>query len=134
MNYLTKTLVIVFAALFINAAKAQTGSPQVLASGGAQTTAGTQKISFTIGQVFGATYSGTTRKATIGFQQPIILESATCVGDFDNSGYINIADLLIFFSNFGCTSACGNTDMDGSGNVNITDLLQLISVFGTSCP
>jgi hypothetical protein len=134
MKYLTKTLVIVFAVFLVNAAKAQTGSPQVLASGGAQATAGTQKISFTIGQVFGATYSGTTRKATIGFQQPIILESTTCVGDFDNSGYINIADLLIFFSNFGCTSSCGNTDMDGNGSVNVTDLLLLVSVFGSACP
>jgi hypothetical protein len=133
MKYLTKTLVTVVAAILVNAAIAQSGSPQVHSSGGAQVTAGTQKISFTVGQAIGGTYAGSTRKVTIGFQQPIMIDSTTCVGDFDNSGYINIADLLIFFSNFGCTSACGNTDMDENGTVNITDLLQLISVFGTSC-
>lgn len=134
MNYLTKTLVTVVAAFSMNAAMAQSGSPQVLSSGGAQVTAGTQKISFTIGQAIGGTYTGSSRKVTIGFQQPMIIASSTCVGDFDNSGYINIADLLIFFSSYGCNSSCGNTDLDGNGFVNITDLLQLISVFGTSCP
>ena len=60
--------------------------------------------------------------------------SASCPGDFDNSGIIGIADLLIFNSFYGCTSNCGIVDMDGNGVVGVSDLLFFNSLYGTVCP
>ncbi|MDZ4824173.1 MAG: hypothetical protein SH856_11995, partial [Flavobacteriales bacterium] len=57
-----------------------------------------------------------------------------CPGDFDDNGAVNVGDLLIFTSEFGCTSGCVDTDMDGNGAVNVADLLIFTSVFGNVCP
>jgi hypothetical protein len=55
-----------------------------------------------------------------------------CPGDFNNDGFINIADLLTFVANMGCTGVCIG-DLDNSGTVGTSDLLYFISVFGTVC-
>jgi hypothetical protein len=39
-----------------------------------------------------------------------------CTGDLDHNGLVGIADLLIFNSNYGCTSNCGEADLDGNGS------------------
>ncbi len=56
-----------------------------------------------------------------------------CVGDLDNNGSTNVADLTIFLANFG-TSVAPNTngDLDGDGNVNVNDLTIFLASFG--CP
>jgi hypothetical protein len=60
-------------------------------------------------------------------------EQAGCLGDFTEDGAINVSDLLLFMSAFGCSSACGPFDMNGDGYSNVNDLLVFISVFGTNC-
>ena len=60
-------------------------------------------------------------------------ELFSCPGDFNNDGFINIADLLTFIANMGCVGVCVG-DLDNSGGVGTSDLLFFISVFGTTCP
>lgn len=57
----------------------------------------------------------------------------SCAGDFNNDGIINIADLLIFLSEFGCAVDC-TADMDGDGYVGSGDLLSFLGVFSNTCP
>jgi hypothetical protein len=45
---------------------------------------------------------------------------------------VNIADLLVFLSNFSCTEGCF-TDLDGNDVVNSADLLSFLTVFGITC-
>jgi hypothetical protein len=60
-------------------------------------------------------------------------EQAPCLGDFNNDGIYNTADLLILLGDFGCSSDCV-ADVSGDGAVSASDLLAFLSVFGTSCP
>jgi hypothetical protein len=59
-------------------------------------------------------------------------DTPTCLGDFDNNGNIDAADLLFFLSDFGCTGVCG-ADLNESNNVGAADLLIFLSLFGNSC-
>lgn len=59
-------------------------------------------------------------------------DPGTCIGDFDNDGFITTNDLLIFLANFGCVENC-ETDLDGDGIVGSSDLLVFLSVYGTPC-
>ena len=65
---------------------------------------------------------------TLNFSDP-----NTCVGDFDGSGAVEVADLLDLLSTFGNECAECATDLDGDGSVQVSDLLNLLSVFGTAC-
>ncbi|MFK7960818.1 MAG: hypothetical protein AB8G96_09860, partial [Phycisphaerales bacterium] len=55
-----------------------------------------------------------------------------CLGDFDDSGVVEFADLLSLLSAFGPCTDCPQ-DLDGSGTVDFTDLLSLLAAFGP-CP
>lgn len=55
-----------------------------------------------------------------------------CLGDFDNDGVIGISDLLVFLSEYGCTSNC-TADLDGDGIVGTSDLLIFLSLYGNFC-
>ncbi len=55
-----------------------------------------------------------------------------CLGDFDGDGVIGISDLLIFLSEYGCTSNC-TADLDGDGIVGTSDLLIFLSLYGNFC-
>lgn len=57
---------------------------------------------------------------------------AGCPGDFNDDNSVNIADLLVFLSNFSCTEGCF-TDLDGNEVVNSADLLSFLTVFGITC-
>ena len=61
-------------------------------------------------------------------------ENEPCLGDLNNDGAINTADLIILLSVFGCTSECGTPDLNDDGAVNTADLILLLSVFGQNCP
>lgn len=50
-------------------------------------------------------------------------------GDLDGSGCVDLADLAIMLSSFGCAQDCGSADIDGGG-VGLSDLSLLLSNFG----
>ncbi len=56
-----------------------------------------------------------------------------CLGDFNNDGIINTADLLFLLGDFGCMSNCV-ADMNDDGVVSTPDLLEFLGVFGQPCP
>lgn len=60
-----------------------------------------------------------------------------CVGDVNNSGAVDVADLLAVINNWGfcfleCPPACAG-DVDGDCAVNVADLLAVINAWG-ACP
>ena len=65
---------------------------------------------------------------TLDFSDPNI-----CIGDFDGSGAVEVADLLDLLSTFGNSCMGCVTDLDGDGSVQVSDLLNLLSVFGATC-
>lgn len=60
------------------------------------------------------------------------IESDSCLGDFNNDGYINTADLLLFLADFGCIGDCV-ADLNNDGVVSTLDLLDFLGLFGTEC-
>jgi glucose/arabinose dehydrogenase len=63
-----------------------------------------------------------------------ILDSCECVGDFDDNGVTDLADLSALLSAFGtCTGQAGydaRFDLDASGCIDLSDLSQVLSDFG----
>ena len=63
--------------------------------------------------------------------------AATCPGDFDGSGKVNLADFLAFAGAFGTRSGDANfnalMDVDGNGAIDLSDFLAFAGVFGTTC-
>jgi hypothetical protein len=57
---------------------------------------------------------------------------AECIGDLNNDGVVNVADLLIMFDQWGNCDDCP-ADLNGDGVVNVADLLILFNNWG-SCP
>ena len=56
--------------------------------------------------------------------------SSACAGDLDQSGAIDISDLLSLISQWGaCSDACAG-DLDQNGVVDLDDLLACLSAFG----
>jgi hypothetical protein len=58
---------------------------------------------------------------------------APCLGDLDNNGTIDIADLAILLSQFGSSGPGFSGDINNDNTVNIADLALLLSVFGSPC-
>ncbi|MCA9244933.1 MAG: hypothetical protein KDA32_13325 [Phycisphaerales bacterium] len=61
-----------------------------------------------------------------------------CVGDLDDSGTIDLADLAGLLSAFGASTGDANfieaADLDNSGTIDLGDLAGLLALFGTPCP
>jgi hypothetical protein len=55
-----------------------------------------------------------------------------CAGDLDNSGAVDIEDLLIVLTSFGCSGGCP-VDLNNDGNTTAADVLILLSAFGNPC-
>jgi hypothetical protein len=53
-------------------------------------------------------------------------------GNLNNDCAVNIGDLLVFISQFPCSSNCGGSDFNNDGYTNIADLLFFTTTFGTS--
>jgi hypothetical protein len=51
-------------------------------------------------------------------------------GDFNFDGLVDILDLNILLSTYGCVEYCPELDMDGNGVVGVSDLLLWIAQFG----
>ncbi|MDE3256619.1 MAG: M66 family metalloprotease [Gemmatimonadota bacterium] len=69
--------------------------------------------------------------------QSVSAQGASCPGDFNGDGKVNLADFLAFAGGFGTRSGDANfnarLDMDGSGSVDLSDFLAFAGVFGTNC-
>jgi len=57
----------------------------------------------------------------------------TCPEDIVVNGIIDISDVLLILSQYGCIIDCQG-DIDGDNIITITDVLQLLSMFGQNCP
>ena len=55
-----------------------------------------------------------------------------CSEDINSDGLVNIQDLLLLLSEFGCVSLCEN-DVNLDGQVTVEDLLLILSEFGVYC-
>ncbi|MBT7652063.1 MAG: hypothetical protein HN563_01985 [Flavobacteriales bacterium] len=55
-----------------------------------------------------------------------------CIGDVATNGSIDISDILLILSQYGCLSEC-EADVDGDGAVSISDVLAVLAVFGETC-
>ena len=58
---------------------------------------------------------------------------AVCPGDLDESGTVEVGDVLSLLSMFGCELDCGGADLDGDGAVGSSDVLLVLGYFGQSC-
>ncbi len=60
--------------------------------------------------------------------------ATVCGGDVNADGQVDLTDLAIMLSEFGCSGAGCVGDLDGDGGTNLTDLAILLSRFGAVCP
>ena len=57
-----------------------------------------------------------------------------CPSDINGNGAIEVSDVLLVLSDFGCETGCNPlTDLDGDGAITVNDLLTVLSSFGESC-
>ncbi|MDA0980872.1 MAG: M12 family metallo-peptidase [Bacteroidetes bacterium] len=56
-----------------------------------------------------------------------------CPLDLNSNGTVEVSDLLMILSDFGCTVDCVS-DVDGDGAVTVADVLFILSSFGDPCP
>lgn len=58
--------------------------------------------------------------------------AAGCYADLNQNQTVDITDLLLLLSEFGCLTNC-SADLTGDGLVTVSDLLALIAAHGTDC-
>jgi Ca2+-binding EF-hand superfamily protein len=60
---------------------------------------------------------------------------ASCHGDLNDDGQVNISDLATLLSNYGLTGGATyeQGDLDGDGDIDLSDLANLLSVYGAIC-
>lgn len=56
----------------------------------------------------------------------------TCAADFDVNGTVDVNDLLMLLSDFGCTASCV-ADLNGDDIVGASDILVFLVAFGALC-
>lgn len=59
-------------------------------------------------------------------------EASECPEDLNNDGLVNVSDILLLLSEFGCTTDC-TFDVNGVPGVNVADILLLLGAFGLPC-
>ncbi len=77
--------------------------------------------------VAGAFTSGVSGTGTLEVSQAGTCDPQ-CIGDLDNSGAVNAADLALLLGQWG---GSGSADLDGSGSVNAADLAILLGAWGS---
>ena len=55
-----------------------------------------------------------------------------CPEDINGSGLVDVEDILIVLTQFGCDGGCSG-DLDGDGDVDIADGLIVLGAFGSFC-
>ena len=59
---------------------------------------------------------------------------AVCPADINGNGAIEVSDVLLVLSDFGCATDCNSsTDLDGDGSITVADVLTVLSAFGEDC-
>lgn len=109
--------------------QAQSLDRSIIGSAGSSVVAPGIQLDYTVGELVISTAAADGIMLTQGFHQPML---SICLGDFNNDGLINLPDLLMMLSEYGCLSNCG-TDLSDDGQVTIDDLLSFLSMFGNSC-
>jgi hypothetical protein len=61
------------------------------------------------------------------------VDCSGCPEDINGNGTVEVSDVLLLLSDFGCTSDCTGADIDGDGAVSVTDILLLLAAFGEDC-
>ena len=56
-----------------------------------------------------------------------------CPEDINGNDTVEVSDVLLLLSEFGCTTGCGPADIDGDGAVTVSDVLVLLAAFGEEC-
>ena len=46
---------------------------------------------------------------------------------------VEVSDVLLLLSDFGCNTECSVADINGDGNVSVADVLLLLAAFGEAC-
>ena len=64
--------------------------------------------------------------------QVVAPEGCACPTDLNGGGFVDVTDVLIFLTDYGCLSGC-TADFNGDGIVNVTDLLLFLTTYGNSC-
>jgi hypothetical protein len=52
--------------------------------------------------------------------------------DVNGNGTVDVSDLLLLLSDFGCEGVC-ESDINGDGFVGVTDILMFLAAFGNTC-
>lgn len=123
-----KRLVITVLCFVALSSSAQYATPIVLGSAGGWKTTATYELSWTLGEGVIMTMESSSSILTCGFHQ----SNQVCTGDLDFDGDVDIVDLLMFLSDFGCQGVCVG-DFNFDSQVNTSDLLIFLGVFGNSC-
>ena len=56
-----------------------------------------------------------------------------CPEDINGNGTVEVSDVLLLLSDFGCTADCTGADVDGDGAVSVADILLLLAAFSEDC-
>ncbi|MCB0761259.1 MAG: trypsin-like peptidase domain-containing protein [Flavobacteriales bacterium] len=59
--------------------------------------------------------------------------SCSCPGDFNNSGHVEVSDLLFMLGDFGCVGTCV-CDLNNDGGTDTSDMLLFLGYYGNVCP
>ena len=57
----------------------------------------------------------------------------SCPEDLNNNGMVEVSDVLLLLSDFGCNTECSVADINGDGSVSVADVLLLLAAFGEAC-
>ena len=61
-----------------------------------------------------------------------LVPGTDCPADLDGSGVVDVPDLLLLLSDFGCTANC-SADLDGDGSTATSDMLVFLTAFADTC-
>jgi hypothetical protein len=61
-----------------------------------------------------------------------LVPGADCPADLNGNGLVDVPDLLLLLSNFGCTANCA-ADLDGDGITATSDMLVFLAAFSDTC-
>lgn len=88
-----------------------------------------ENFAVTAGTTYGIRVAGNSASA---LGAGVLTLSMHCTADVNQDGVIDLGDLAMLLSNFGCTSGC-TVDLTGDGITDLSDLAAMLSAFGQPC-